>query len=119
MKPALYVETSVIGYLTSWPSRQIVTAARQQLTREWWDTRRSNYDLFVSRFVLEEAAEGDATAAAERAAVLVGVPVLGFPAEAQTLADALRRDVPLPKKASVDALHIAVAATGGVDHLLS
>ena len=119
MKPALYVETSVIGYLTSWPSRNVVTAARQHLTQQWWDTRRENYDVFISRFVLEEAAEGDATAAAERAAVLAGLPVLGFSTAAQVLAEVLRREVPLPVKAAVDALHVAVAATNGVDYLLS
>ncbi len=119
MKPALYVETSVIGYLTSRPTRHVVTAARQQITREWWETRRTDYDLFISRFVVEEAAAGDPEAAAERAEALRGLRVLGLTPDAEALARALREEVPLPKKAAVDALHIAVATTNGAEYLLT
>lgn len=119
MNPALYVETSVVGYLTSRPSRHVVTAARQQLTREWWDSRRADYDLFISRFVVEEVASGDADAAAERVEALRGLRVLGLTPEAEALARALREEVPLPEKAAVDALHIAVAAANGAVYLLT
>ena len=48
MKPKVYLETTIPSYLTARPSRDLVTAAHQQITREWWDTRRHAFDLFVS-----------------------------------------------------------------------
>ncbi len=76
MKPALYLETSVVGYLTSRISGDLVTAGRQRLTREWWQTERERYDVFVSPFVLDESEAGDAKATTERAEALRGVPLI-------------------------------------------
>src|SRR5690606_18316072 len=114
-----YLETSVIGYLTSRISRDLVTAARQRITREWWETRRDTYEVFVSPFVLDETEAGDARAAAERATVLVGLPTLVPDERADRLAERLMREVPLPAKAAVDAAHIATAATSGMVFLVT
>ncbi|WP_420454073.1 type II toxin-antitoxin system VapC family toxin [Rubrivirga sp.] len=119
MKPALYLETSVIGYLTSRFSRDLVTAGRQQLTRDWWRLERDRYDLFLSPFVLDESEAGDAEAASERAEALSGLPLIEPDERADALAQRLMRDVPPPPKAAVDAAHIAVAAVGGMDYLLT
>lgn len=118
MKPRVYVETTIPSYLTAWPSRDLVRAAQQQVTREWWD-RRATYDLFVSRLVLLECQAGDPTAAADRMAALAGIPVLEPTDEVATLADALVREVPLPPRAAADALHIATAAVHGMNYLLT
>jgi hypothetical protein len=61
MKPRVYVETTVPSYLTAWPSRDLIRAAQQQITREWWD-RRASFELFISRLVLFECQAGDANA---------------------------------------------------------
>ena len=119
MKPALYVETSVVSYLTARPSRDLVAAARQQLTAAWWADRRSGYDLFISPLVLEEAALGDSDAAAARLAVLQGLDVAAPLPEADALAEALLSEVPLPAKAAADAVHIAVATVLGAEYLLT
>ena len=119
MKPALYLETSVLGYLAARFSRDLVTAGRQQLTRAWWQTERNRYEIFVSPFVLDESEAGDAEAAAERAELLEGLPLIEPDERAETLAERLMREVPLPKKAAVDAAHIAVAAVSGMDYLLT
>ena len=58
----LYLETSIIGYLAMRTSRDIIVAANQQLTKEWWDSHRHEYDLYVSNFVIDECAAGDPTA---------------------------------------------------------
>ena len=50
MKPRVYLETTIPSYLTVWLSRELVMAAHQQTTREWWDTRREDFELFVSQF---------------------------------------------------------------------
>ena len=119
MKPAVYLETSVLGYITSRFSRDLVTAGRQQITRDWWHTERDRYQLFVSLFVLDESEAGDPEAAAERAEVLKGVPLIEPDDKADRLADRLMREVPLPEKAIVDAAHIAIAAVNGMDYLLT
>lgn len=118
MKPTVYVETTIPSYLTAWPSRDLVRAGEQQLTRDWW-AGRSEFDLRISSMVLLEFGAGDSDAAALRLAALDGVPVLVQSPEAESLADALLREVPLPAKAGADALHIAVAAVNGVAYLLT
>lgn len=40
MRPTVYVETSIVSYLAAHPSRDLVTAARQQITHTWWRERR-------------------------------------------------------------------------------
>jgi hypothetical protein len=52
MKPKVYVETSVISYLTARPSRDVVVAGHQQTTREWWRTCRDRFKLVASQLVL-------------------------------------------------------------------
>ena len=66
MSFTVYLETSIVGYLASRPSRDLVTAANQQLTRDWWDNNRQQYDLFVSEPVIAECSAGDPQAAQER-----------------------------------------------------
>lgn len=118
MKPTVYVETTIPSYLTAWPSRDLVRAGEQQVTREWW-ARRSQYDLRVSSLVLLECGAGDPDAAAERLEVLDDLPVLAQVPEADVLAATLLREVPLPTRAAADALHIAVAAVNGMSYLVT
>lgn len=118
MRPKVYLETSVISYLTAWPSRDLVKAAHQQITREWWGTR-SRFDLYVSQIVLREAGAGDPTAAEARLASLAGLPVLTAGPAASVLAQHLITEGSLPQKAAVDALHIAIAVVNGIDYLLT
>jgi predicted nucleic acid-binding protein len=119
MKPRLYIESSIISYLTARPSRDLVTAARQRLTEQWWNTRREAYDLYISAFVTSEAAAGDADAAQRRLRALEGIPQIELTEPAATLAQQLISEGPLPEKAALDALHIAAAVSGGVDYLLT
>jgi predicted nucleic acid-binding protein len=118
MKPRVYIETTIPSYLTSRPSRDLLRAAHQQITREWWD-RRQGFELFLSALVWTECQRGDATAAAERMEALAGLPILQQTAEAITLAETLLRGAPLPEKAQADAMHIAIAAVHGMEYLLT
>ena len=119
MKPKIYIETTIPSYLTAWPIRDLVRAAHQQLTREWWDHRRPDFDLFVSEAVILEAGSGDQVAAAARLEVLKGIPILVGNSAALALSEELVREVPLPQRALVDAAHIAIAVVGGMDFLLT
>ena len=118
MKPIVYLETTIPSYLTAWQSRDVVRAGEQQVTRDWWE-RRTQFELRVSSLVFLECGAGNSDGAALRLAVLDGVPVLAQTLEAETLADILLREVPLPAKAAADALHIAIAAVHGVEFLLT
>lgn len=118
MKARVYLETTIVSYLTALPSRDLVLAAHQQLTSEWWQGR-GRFDLFVSEAVLQEAIGGDPSAAARRTAALRGIPVLAVTEVAANLARDLVAGQAVPAKAAVDAVHIAVAAVNGMDFLLT
>jgi predicted nucleic acid-binding protein len=118
--PKVYIETSVISYLVARRNqRDLLVAANQELTREWWDTRRHNFELYVSAVVLAEAARGDQTFAAARLAIVRELALVEASEPALTLAQALLQNAGLPQNANEDALHIAIASTGGLDYLLT
>lgn len=116
---SVYLETTFISYLVARPSRDLIIAAHQQITHEWWDTRRVHYELCVSRLVLDEAGAGDAQAAQEQLLILQPMLVIETTTEAFELAEELLRAGVLPRKAAADALHIAVAATKSILYLLT
>jgi predicted nucleic acid-binding protein len=118
MLPRAYIETSVVSYLTARPSRDLVRAAHQQVTQEWWATR-GGFECFVSQFVIDEAAAGDAEAATQRLLALRDIPLLDVTEEAILLAADLVAGGGLPTKARVDALHVAMATVHGIDFLLT
>jgi hypothetical protein len=119
MAERVYIETTVVSYLTARPNRDVVIAGHQQVTHEWWDTCRANYELCVSQLVLDEAAAGDAQAAQDRLAVLQSMLVLETTQEALELAKELLQAGALPVTAADDALHIAVATTKTIPYLLT
>ena len=119
MAERVYIETTVVSYLTARPSRDVVIAGHQQVTHEWWDTRRQAYELCVAQLVLGEAAAGDPQAAQERLAILQPLTVLETTTAALELARALLQAGALPAKAADDALHVAVAAAHAVPYLLT
>jgi hypothetical protein len=119
MKPKVYLETTIISYLTARPSRDLIVAANQQMTQDWWQMRRPSFELFVSEAVVKEASGGDDSAARQRLETIEDLSLLTLTADAVMLAETLVREVPLPEKAITDAVHVAVAATNGMDYLLT
>lgn len=119
MRPTVYVETSVISYLVARPSNNLRVASNQELTRIWWETRRESFELYVSAVVFGEAERGDSVAAAARLAVVRDLRLAQVTRESIDLAAALVTGSGVPKKANEDALHIATAATNGLDYLLT
>ena len=117
--PSVYIETSIVSYATAWPSSLPHILVRQEDARRWWDEYSSRYDLFVSQAVLDEASAGDVDAAKERLRMLHSIPLIPISNEIQRVAAELLRRHLLPAKASVDALHVASAAIGAVDYLLT
>jgi len=118
MANSVYIETSIISYLTSRVSRNLIGAARQQLTQAWWDTR-INYDLFISEVVYRECAAGDANAAKKRLDAIEGLALLRVTREAIEISKALVGRGIIPAKAAEDALHISIATVHAMDFLLT
>jgi predicted nucleic acid-binding protein len=119
MPERVYLETSIISYLAAHPSRDLITAARQQITHEWWTRRRLEFEVFISEIVVAEAAAGDADAARRRAQWMEGIPSLRITDEATALGRQLVQAARLPDRAAVDALHISLAACHGMHYLLT
>jgi hypothetical protein len=119
MKPLLYLETTIPSYLLSRPSRDVVVAGRQEITRQWWNVRRADFRIAISQVVLDEAAEGDRKAARDRLAMLRAFPLLDVNNEVIALAARILGSKVLPSKAARDAAHIAVSAVHGARFLLT
>ena len=119
MKPKLYIENSIISYLTAEQSRDIITAARQALTRQWWNEKRLDYELYISEFVISEALAGDSEMATQRLQLIADIAEVELTETAAEFAEILVAEGPLPRKAALDALHIAVAVSGGIEYLLT
>ena len=118
-KKTVYIETSIVSYLTARPSRDLLAAAWQKVTIDWWDTQRDRFNLFASDIVIEEAGRGDDTAVARRLEALAGIPLLAITDEVLALSEALIKARAIPKKAIGDSLHIALSAVHGIDYLLT
>ena len=119
MKPTVYIESSVISYLASRPSRDVVIAGRQAISHEWWENHRQRFELRVSALVEEEISRGDTLAAERRIAWIEDIPSLVISDQATALAELLLAQGAVPKGSEEDALHIGIAAAQGVDYLLT
>lgn len=119
MNPTVYIETSVVSYLTARPSRDIVAAAYQEVTREWWRSAQDKFVLCASALVMSEARTGDPKAARARLEILAALPLLDATGPAVDLTRRLLDEGAVPRTAAEDAAHIAIAAANGVDYLVT
>ena len=119
MNETVYIETSIVGYLTARPSNNLILMANLEATRQWWDTRRVQFTLYISQVVLDEVARGDTEMATRRLEILRDFPLLEVSEAVQNLAVQFLAKSNLPPKAADDALHIAAATVYGLDYLLT
>ncbi|MGK7876169.1 MAG: type II toxin-antitoxin system VapC family toxin [Xenococcaceae cyanobacterium] len=119
MSETVYIETSIIGYLTARSSNNLILMASVEVTREWWDIRRTQFTLYISQVVLDEVGRGDAEIASRRLELLRDFPLLEVSEAVQSLAAQFLNKSNLPAKATDDALHIAAATVYGLDYLLT
>lgn len=115
--PSIYIETSVISYLTVRPSRDLLIAARQEATREWWERRFTAFRPVLSNLVVEEASYGDAEAALRRLELCRPLPRLAIDPACEQLAERLISIGAVPATEPEDALHIALATLARVDFI--
>ena len=119
MKKKVYIETSVISYLCARPSRDLVVAAMQRTTLEWWEKERVRYDCYVSELVLQEIAGGDLEAAAKRLTAVTELEELPLNDTVKKVARELLVRTGFSQGVMDDLAHIAVAAVYGMDYLLT
>ncbi len=119
MKPKVYIETTIPSYLAARPTRDLIVAAHQEITRQWWLERRDRFDLFISRLVTDEAGGGDREVAKERLRLLRGLAELDVTDEAISLAELLVARSAVPPRAAADAAHVAVATVHAMDFLMT
>jgi uncharacterized membrane protein len=118
-KPSVYIETTIAGHLTSRPPSDPLVSGQMLATRQWWNDSRGSFEICTSQVVLDEAARGDAEAAAERLEALKGIALVPVLDAALQLSQLLLSRHALPARARVDATHVAIAATNSVDYLLT
>jgi predicted nucleic acid-binding protein len=119
MKTTVYVETTVIGYLTARLQSDVTVAGHQETTRDWWRTAADRFELLVSQLVIRECSAGDAQAVKERLNVLENLSLIPTTADAEQLAASLIAGHAVPATYPEDALHIALAAVHGIEYLVT
>jgi PIN domain len=119
MSETVYIETSILGYLTARSTKDLILAANIEITKDWWEFRRNAFNPYTSEAVLEEVAQGDAEIATQRLEILRDFPLLTLNQAVQDLAAQFLARSSLPPKAKVDAIHIAAATIHGMDYLLT
>lgn len=115
----IYIESTIPSYVVARPARDLLQAARQQLTRDWWEEKRTAHELFASQVVIDEVSVGEAAMAEKRLALLAELPLLDLTAAAQTFAQQILDCRILPIEADRDAVHIGLATLHRMDILLS
>ncbi len=115
----IYIETSFVSFLAGRPSRDLLAAAWQQISTDWWENRRSQFELFTSELVIDEARRGDEDAARRRLSYIDELPVLNITPSAISLAQQFLDENAMPAKAFGDALHMALAVVHRMDYLLT
>ena len=116
---SVYVETTIPSYLAATPSRDLVTAGRQQVTHDWWRTAKERFELFVSEAVLQEIRAGDAETAARRMKLVEGITILDVTKEVDSLAEVYQQRFNLPQRARLDVVHIAAAVVYELDYVVT
>lgn len=119
MKPRVYLETTVISYLVGRPSRDLIVAARQQITQDWWRFEKPKFEVHVSEVVVQEAENGDESAIRQRLEAIKGISLLPYSPDVSVLAQALINQQAIPATAATDAVHVALAAMNGMDFVLT
>lgn len=115
----IYIESTIPSYVVARPARDLLQAARQQITRDWWETQRGKHELFASQAVLDEIAFGEAAMARLRLETMETIPLLQATDEAMAIAGKILKSGLLPETAESDAAHIALASAHVMEILLS
>ncbi len=109
MELTVYIETSVVSYYVSRPSRDVIALAHQEITRLWWEESLPTFRCCISPVVIEEAQQGDELQALRRLKALSDFEILEATKEVEGLTTYYMKELKLPDKAIRDAAHLAFA----------
>lgn len=115
----VYIESTVISYYAARGTRDLIAAAHQQITTEWWEKALPSFEPHVSQIVFDGISRGDAEAARRRLAAIQRFAVLAMTPDVAALADAYFNALDIPSKARNDSYHLALAVYHGMDYLVS
>jgi hypothetical protein len=118
-KPTVYIESTVISFYANRRSKDLIVAAYQEISADWWENELHKYQPYVSQFVLEEISRGDSRAAKNRMDAIKDFPLLDLPDEVFELEMRYLKDVRIPRKSQLDAFHISAAVINKMDYILS
>ena len=119
MKKLVYIESSVISYLTAKLSRDLIIAAYQTITKDWWDSELKKHECFISDFVLDEISRGDIHASQARLDAVKGFKKLGLNETVFNLVKEYQKKLNIPERAHLDLYHLALSVGNGMDYVLS
>lgn len=119
MKESIYIETSVVSYYTSNPSRDLIVLAHQQITLEWWPKAVRRFDVYISEVVVEEAKLGNRESAKRRLEELESFLHLELTDEVERIAQVYMKRLNIPERALRDAAHLAIASVHNIDYLIT
>jgi predicted nucleic acid-binding protein len=115
----IYIESTIPSYVVARPARDLLQAARQQITKDWWELKRADHELYTSQIALDEIAAGEREMARLRLELTAGLRMLELTPAAEALVDDVLQSGLLPRSAGRDAAHIALATVHGMDILLT
>jgi hypothetical protein len=118
-KPSVYIESTVISFYANRRSKDLIVAAYQKISVDWWEKELPTYQPYVSQFVIEEISRGDSRAAKNRMNAIKDFPLLDLPDEVFDLAKRYLKTVQIPRRSQLDAFHIAAAVVNRMDYILS
>jgi predicted nucleic acid-binding protein len=115
----VYVETTIPSYLAAYPSRDLIIAAHQQITHDWWRNARDRFSLYISEAVWDEIQAGDSEAANRRSQIIEGLPILAFSQDVMALVQAYDQRLGLVGRARADVVHLAFAVAYRMDYVVT
>jgi predicted nucleic acid-binding protein len=118
MNPRVYIETTIPSFYHEFRTEPEMLA-RRAWTREWWDERRSDFDLVTSEAVIDELAKGDFPQKNDALALIEKVPLVDIDEASADIVEAYIKHHVMPADPAGDALHLALASEHRCDFLLT
>jgi predicted nucleic acid-binding protein len=118
MKPTVYIETSIPSFYHE-NRTSIAAVARREWTRTWWNTQRSNFEVFTSEAVYSELEKAPKPKQEQCLELLNGIALLQIEEEVATIVETYIAHKIMPQNALGDALHLAITSYYECDYLLT
>jgi predicted nucleic acid-binding protein len=116
VKPSVYVDTTIPSYYVD---ERPALRLHIERTRQWWESEREQYDVYVSDFVMLELEEGDYPRKSDALRLVRTLPRLAPDSRIGPIVEAYLAHRLMPRRDVRDALHLAFASHYKLDFLLT